>query len=83
MRSNEEKSYLVLQHLYEMFTEKDPTNMDPYKMELEILKALDSIAEEVAKNLLTRFEKEFGNDPSEEECKKILAALTAMKDKSE
>lgn len=80
MRDVEKRAYLVLQHLYEMFTDNDPTGMDPYKMEMGIIKSLDGIAEQVANNLLEKFEKLFGEDPSEEECKKILEVLTAMKD---
>lgn len=82
MRSNEEKSYLVLQHLYELFTEKDPTNVDPYKMERDIIGMLDTIAEGVADEFISRFEKVVDSDPNADALyEKLLKVFESMKRK--
>lgn len=47
-RTNEEKAYLVLQHLYELATDKDPTGRNPYRMEQEIIHHFEHLAEEFA-----------------------------------
>ena len=56
-RSNQEKAYLVLQHLYELATDKDPTDRNPYRMEQEIIHHFDHLAEGFAKEAADRLMK--------------------------
>ena len=79
-RSHEAKSYLVLQHLYEIYTDKDPTGMDPYKMEQGIISAIDHIAESVTKDLLRRLDEEYKDGTAtSEDYERLMRVFTGMK----
>ena len=79
MRTKEEKAYLVLQHLYEMLTEKDPTGVDPYVMEIAIIKVIDNAAEEIGQELIKRLDKEFGDDTTTEVYETLLKVFESLK----
>lgn len=49
-RSNEEKAYLVLQHLFELFTGLDPTNRNPYRMEEKIVDKINQLADDLSQS---------------------------------
>lgn len=49
-RSNEEKAYLVLQHLFELFTGLDPTNRNPYRMEKKIIDKINQLADDLSQS---------------------------------
>lgn len=49
-RSNEEKAYLVLQHLFELFTGLDPTNRNPYRMEQKIVDRINQLADDLSQS---------------------------------
>lgn len=72
-RTNEEKAYLVLQHLYELATDKDPTDRNPYRMEQEIIHNFDHVAEEFAKEAADRLMK---SDLDPDIVEKVVAALS-------
>ena len=72
-RTNEEKAYLVLQHLYELATDKDPTGRNPYRMEQEIIHHFEHLAEEYAEEAA---EKLMGSDLDMEIVEKVIAALS-------
>lgn len=49
-RSNEEKAYLVLQHLFELFTGLDPTNRNPYRMEQKIVDRINQLTDDLSQS---------------------------------
>lgn len=76
-RTNEEKAYLVLQHLYELATDKDPTGRNPYRMEMEIIEWAERLTEEVAKNFVDRLDK---SSASPEETERIMTIMNEIKE---
>ena len=72
-RTNEEKAYLVLQHLYELATDKDPTGRNPYRMEQEIIHHFDHIAEEFAKEAAKKL---MGSSLDMETVEKVITILS-------
>lgn len=75
-RTNEEKAYLVLQHLYELATDKDPTGRNPYRMEKEIIEWVEYLAEEVSKDFVDRLYK---SSASPEEIERIMTIMKEIK----
>ena len=76
-RTNEEKAYLVLQHLYELATDKDPTGRNPYRMEQEIIHHVEHLAEEIAEEAA---EKLLNSGLDMETVEKVVAALSGREE---
>ena len=76
-RTNEEKAYLVLQHLYELETDKDPTGRNPYRMEREIIHHVEHIAEEYAEEAA---EKLIHSGLDIETVEKVVAILSGKEE---
>lgn len=76
-RTNEEKAYLVLQHLYELATDKDPTDRNPYRMEQEIIHHFEHLAEEIAKEAA---DKLIDSGLDLEIVEKVAAALSGREE---
>lgn len=76
-RTNEEKAYLVLQHLYELATDKDPTGRNPYRMEQEIIHHVEHFAEEIAKEAADRL---IDSGLDIETVEKVVAALSGREE---